>query len=167
MRTWRWLWACSHGDQEMLRTLNSEILGCDPKTYSHLSFCECVDTKLTKQSCEISDRLWVSKGEGRIWCPLPSCYSELHVNHHMVLFIGPSGRPGGELLGKSKAQIAEVSSQQYGRAAKIWVTGLLSEYCMYRAVCLQMSTFWLAERASFSIQRASFSIQLFNFLPIV
>lgn len=138
-----------------------------PRHISHLSFCECVDTKLTKQSCEISDCESVRKGEGRIWCLLPSCYSELHINHHGVLFVGPFGRPGEELLGDFKAGVAEVSSQQYDRVAKIWVTGLLSACCLYRAVCLQMSTFWLAERASFSIQRAAFSIQLFNFLPIV
>lgn len=40
-----------------------------------------------------------------------------------------------------KARVAEVSSQQHGRVAKVWVKGLLSEYSVCRAVCLQMSTF--------------------------
>lgn len=45
-----------------LRTLKSwDVI---PRHISHLSFCECVNTKLTKQSCEISDCESVRKGEG-------------------------------------------------------------------------------------------------------
>lgn len=64
-------------------------------------------------------------------CPLPSCYSELHINHHGVLFVGPFGRPGAELLGDLEVGVAEVSPQQYDRVAKIWVTGLLSACCLF------------------------------------